>query len=71
MAKKIFLMVGGLAVQKYGMALEKNQEVLSNLADIMIQILLEKVGCFVRKTDCQEWRRESEKCDSSDNGIRA
>ncbi|MCR8642366.1 acyl-CoA dehydrogenase family protein [Paenibacillus sp. N1-5-1-14] len=38
MAKKIFLMVGGFAVQKYGMSLDKQQEVLSNLADIMIQI---------------------------------
>ncbi|WP_442601173.1 acyl-CoA dehydrogenase family protein [Paenibacillus sp. KN14-4R] len=38
MAKKIFLMVGGFAVQKYGMNLEKQQEVLSHLADIMIQI---------------------------------
>ncbi|MBD0383111.1 acyl-CoA dehydrogenase family protein [Paenibacillus sedimenti] len=44
MAKKIFLMVGGLAVQKYGMALEKNQEVLSNLADIMIQIFAAESG---------------------------
>ncbi|BFT71708.1 acyl-CoA dehydrogenase family protein [Paenibacillus sp. P36] len=44
MAKKIFLMVGGLAVQKYGMALEKNQEVLSNLADIMIQIFAGESG---------------------------
>jgi len=38
MAKKIFLMAGGSAVQKYGMNLEKQQEVLSNLADMMIQI---------------------------------
>lgn len=38
MAKKIFLMVGGLAVQKYGMNIEKEQEVLSNMSDIMIQI---------------------------------
>ncbi|MGO4500898.1 acyl-CoA dehydrogenase family protein [Paenibacillus sp. 2RAB27] len=44
MAKKVFLMVGGLAVQKYGMALEKNQEVLSNLADIMIQIFAAESG---------------------------
>ncbi|NOU98970.1 acyl-CoA dehydrogenase family protein [Paenibacillus planticolens] len=44
MAKKIFLMVGGLAVQKYGMALEKNQEVLSNLADMMIQIFAGESG---------------------------
>ncbi|WP_068774726.1 acyl-CoA dehydrogenase family protein [Paenibacillus sp. FJAT-26967] len=38
MAKKVFLMAGGSAVQKYGMNLEKQQEVLSNLADMMIQI---------------------------------
>ncbi|SEF61531.1 acyl-CoA dehydrogenase family protein [Paenibacillus sp. UNC499MF] len=38
MAKKVFLMAGGSAVQKYGMNLEKQQEVLSNLADMMIGI---------------------------------
>jgi alkylation response protein AidB-like acyl-CoA dehydrogenase len=36
MMKKVFLMVGGVAVQKYGMNLEKEQEALSSLADIMI-----------------------------------
>ncbi|TLS52100.1 acyl-CoA dehydrogenase [Paenibacillus antri] len=34
--KKIFLLVGGAAVQKYGMNLEKEQEALSALADVMI-----------------------------------
>jgi len=34
--KKLFLLVGGAAVQTYGMNLEKEQEALSNLADIMI-----------------------------------
>ncbi|TYP70186.1 acyl-CoA dehydrogenase family protein [Paenibacillus methanolicus] len=38
MAKKIFLMAGGTAVQKFGPKLEQEQESLSNLADIMIQI---------------------------------
>ncbi|QDP41895.1 acyl-CoA dehydrogenase family protein [Radiobacillus deserti] len=38
MAKKMFLMVGGLAVQKYQQKLEDEQEVLSVLADIMIQV---------------------------------
>ncbi|WP_082882596.1 acyl-CoA dehydrogenase family protein [Paenibacillus swuensis] len=38
MMKKIFLFVGGSAVQKYAAKLEKEQEVLSNLADLMIQI---------------------------------
>ncbi|MFC4103261.1 acyl-CoA dehydrogenase family protein [Paenibacillus xanthanilyticus] len=38
MAKKIFLMAGGTAVQKFGPKLEQEQESLSNLADIMIQV---------------------------------
>jgi alkylation response protein AidB-like acyl-CoA dehydrogenase len=38
MAKKIFLMIGGLAVQKYQLKMEKEQEMLSNLADIMILV---------------------------------
>ncbi|MBP1157262.1 MULTISPECIES: acyl-CoA dehydrogenase family protein [unclassified Paenibacillus] len=38
MAKKIFLMAGGYAVQKFQMQLEQEQEVLSHLADMMIQI---------------------------------
>lgn len=38
MAKKIFLMIGGVAVQKYQQELETEQEILSHLADIMIQV---------------------------------
>ncbi|WP_145040356.1 acyl-CoA dehydrogenase family protein [Paenibacillus sp. Y412MC10] len=38
MSKKIFLLAGGLAVQKFGTKLEKEQEALSNLADMMIDI---------------------------------
>lgn len=34
-AKKVFLMLGGLAVQRYGMKLEAEQEVLEALANIM------------------------------------
>ncbi len=37
-AKKIFLMVGGVAVQKYQLQLEEQQELLSHLADMMIVI---------------------------------
>ncbi|TCP66509.1 acyl-CoA dehydrogenase family protein [Baia soyae] len=37
-AKKIFLMVAGLAVQKYEQALEREQEILRDLADIAIEI---------------------------------
>ncbi|QGH33546.1 acyl-CoA dehydrogenase [Gracilibacillus salitolerans] len=38
MTKKMFLMIGGIAVQKYQQELETEQEILSNLADIMIQV---------------------------------
>jgi len=38
MAKKIFLMTGGAAVQRYQLKLEQEQEVLANLADMMIGI---------------------------------
>ncbi|MCK0470968.1 acyl-CoA dehydrogenase family protein [Halalkalibacter sp. APA_J-10(15)] len=38
MGKKIFLMVGGVAVQKYQQQIEQEQELLSHLADMMIAI---------------------------------
>lgn len=38
MAKKIFLLVGGQAVQKYAAKLEQEQELLSGLADMMILV---------------------------------
>lgn len=38
MAKKIFLMAGAQAVQKYQMKLEDEQEILSHLADMMISV---------------------------------
>ncbi|GGH75261.1 alkylation response protein AidB-like acyl-CoA dehydrogenase [Pullulanibacillus pueri] len=37
-AKKIFLMAAGLGVQKFGTALENEQELLANVADIVGQI---------------------------------
>ncbi|MCM3782616.1 acyl-CoA dehydrogenase family protein [Neobacillus mesonae] len=50
MSKKIFLLTGGLAVQKYGTKLEKEQEVLANLADMMIDIFaLESVLARTQK----------------------
>lgn len=38
MAKKVFLMCGAQAVQKYQMKLEEQQEILSHLADMMISV---------------------------------
>jgi alkylation response protein AidB-like acyl-CoA dehydrogenase len=36
--KKVFLMVGGLAVQKHGLRLEREQEIVASLADSMIEL---------------------------------
>jgi alkylation response protein AidB-like acyl-CoA dehydrogenase len=46
LAKKIFLMVAGLAVQKYQMSLEKEQEILSNVADIVCHIFAMESACL-------------------------
>jgi alkylation response protein AidB-like acyl-CoA dehydrogenase len=49
-AKKTFLAVGGLAVQKFGLALEQQQEILSLLADMMIQVFaMESANLRARK----------------------
>lgn len=51
MAKKVFLMTGGLAVQKYQQALEREQEVLSGLADLIISIYaMESAALRAQKT---------------------
>ncbi len=38
MARTIFLFIGGMAVQKYALTLEKEQEMLARLADLMIEL---------------------------------
>ena len=38
--KKVFLMIAGNAVKKYGMELEKQQQLLLNAADILIEIYM-------------------------------
>ncbi|WP_219835238.1 acyl-CoA dehydrogenase family protein [Paenibacillus sp. R14(2021)] len=49
-AKRTFLAIGGLAVQKYGLALEQQQEVLCLLADMMIQVFaMESAALRTRK----------------------
>lgn len=48
-AKKVFLLVGGLAVQKYGLRLEEEQEVLGVLADLMICIFAMESGLLRAK----------------------
>jgi len=44
MAKKIFLLTSGAAVQKYGTALEEQQEILGLLSDIVIEVYAMESG---------------------------
>lgn len=46
MSKKIFLMVGAQAVQKYQMKLDQEQELLSHLADMMITVFAMESALF-------------------------
>ena len=43
-AKKVFLMVAGAAVQKYGTELEEHQQLLMTAADILIEIYMAESG---------------------------
>jgi alkylation response protein AidB-like acyl-CoA dehydrogenase len=45
-AKKLFLMTGGTAVNRYGLALEEEQEVLESLANLIIEIYAMESVCL-------------------------
>ncbi|MGG1313255.1 acyl-CoA dehydrogenase family protein [Cohnella laeviribosi] len=61
MAKKIFLLIGAQAVQKYQTKLEKEQEIVSLLADMMIAIYaMESVLLRTRKRIDRAGERKAE-----------
>lgn len=47
MTRKIILMVAGIAVEKYGEKLEREQEILSDLADLVIALFAME-SCYLR-----------------------
>ncbi|WP_239616118.1 acyl-CoA dehydrogenase family protein [Cohnella mopanensis] len=62
--KKVFLMTGGLAVQKHGLRLEREQEIVAALADAMIEMYaLESAVLRARK------QSERSQADSPNNLI--
>ena len=69
MSKKIFLLAGGMAVQKFGTKLEKEQEALSNLADMMIDIYALESAAGVPASKSNAHPRKSDQHDRDDAGI--
>lgn len=63
MAKKIFLFVGGLAVQKYQMAIKDEQEVLAGLANLIIDVYASESAILRAKKAVQNGRNADNKID--------
>jgi hypothetical protein len=59
--KKIFLMVGGSAVQKFGTELEENQQILMAVSDILIEIYLAESGILRAKKNAKRYGEDSMK----------
>lgn len=64
--KKVFLMVGGLAVQKHGLRLEREQEIVAALADSMIDMYALE-SALLRSLKLT--KKESGNADRGDNPI--
>jgi alkylation response protein AidB-like acyl-CoA dehydrogenase len=59
--KKIFLMVGGSAVQKFGTDLEEHQQILLSVADILIEVYLAESGILRAKKNVDRFGEEAMK----------
>jgi len=59
--KKVFLMVGGSAVQKFGTELEENQQILMAISDILIEVYLAESGILRAKKNANRFGEESQK----------
>ncbi|QJD86756.1 acyl-CoA dehydrogenase family protein [Cohnella herbarum] len=64
--KKVFLMVGGLAVQKHGLRLEREQEIVAALADSMIDMYALESSLL---RSLKLTKKESSDADRRDNPI--
>ncbi|MBT0608878.1 acyl-CoA dehydrogenase family protein [Aequorivita echinoideorum] len=59
--KKVFLMVAGSAVQKYGTALEEHQQTLMAAADILIEIYMAESGVLRAYKNAKRFGKDSQK----------
>lgn len=59
--KKVFLMVAGSAVQKYGTELEEHQQTLMAAADILIEIYLAESGILRTEKNAKRFGEETQK----------
>ena len=59
--KKVFLMVAGAALQKYGPDLEKHQQLLTAASDILIEIYMAESGILRTEKNIHRFGLESQK----------
>ena len=59
--KKVFLMVAGAGVQKYGPQLEEHQQLLLAAADILIEIYMAESGILRTEKNAKRFGEESQK----------
>ena len=59
--KKVFLMVAGSAVQKYGTELEEHQQTLLAAADILIEIYMAESGILRTEKNAKRFGEDSQK----------
>ena len=53
--KKVFLMLSGAGLKKYGMDLEKHQEVLLSISDILIEIYMSESAILRTEKNCNRF----------------
>ena len=59
--KKVFLMVAGSAVQKYGTELEEHQQTLMAAADILIEIYMAESAILRTEKNAKRFGKDSQK----------
>ena len=59
--KKVFLMLAGAGLKKYGMDLENQQEVLLSISDIMIEIYMAESAILRTEKNCKRFGEENYK----------